>query len=244
MLQKVPTSSQTAIARCYNMRTMPDSKTSVDDSHSEIGVWHGTGRYKYENGEVVDVLKGILQEKALTPYQDTWDRKRLNKFSISLARSRGYARLYASLFFPVNKRSWKELGRRFLWSCRYLLPSLWVAWKEFVPLPFIPDYKNKTATSTIKLARKPQSLFYMFLWGGTDISANYPVLIGIKRGVYKATSSSRFVDLYEERISTPISVHDFTHFEVPREQIVHTQQLVAAMGLIIPIRALEEGDRK
>lgn len=222
---------------------MHESK-SITDNHSVVGAWHGTGRYKYENGEVVDILEGILNERALTPYNDTWDQNRSNTFSISLARSREYARLYASLFFPVNQRSWQELCRRFMWSCRYLLPNLWAAWKEFVPLPFIPDYKNKTASSTTKLARKSQSLFYMFLWGGTDISSNYPVLIGIKRGVYIATSSSRFVDLFEERIVEPISVHDFTHIEVPRDQIIHTQLLLADTGLTIPISALEEGDRK
>jgi hypothetical protein len=220
------------------------SKPPLQNLYESVGSWHGTGRYKYEGKEVVDILKGILTAGALIPFDDLWDQKRLDTRSISAARSRDYARLYASLFFPIKQRSMRELWNRLLWCCRYFLSSKWVAWNEYLPpRPHIIDYKNKVASWTAKLSCKSQSFFYLFLWGGTDIASNYPILIGIRRGAYITTLGSRFIDLHENRSATPISITDFTHIEVPQEHISETQQMFEVAGYSIPIIAIEVGDR-
>lgn len=221
---------------------MRDPSSIPEALYKNIGSWHGTGRYKYENGEVVDILKGILGEGELSPYSDMSDQKRPDAHSVSVARSRAYARLYASLFFPVKQRGLWELWNRFLCCCRYLLPSVLIAWKELVPLPFTVGYKNKAASFIAKFSHKPQSLFYLLLWGGTDISSNYPILIGIKSEAYATTHGSQFVDLYEDRTLEPISIKKFTHIEVPRDRVSEVQHVLQTAGHKLPVIAIEEGD--
>ncbi|MDB5244938.1 MAG: hypothetical protein JWN90_43 [Parcubacteria group bacterium] len=222
---------------------MAETLPTPEDFYKNVGSWHGTGRYKYENGEVVDILKGILHEGALSPYSDTSDQKRPNAQSISFARSRTYARLYASLFFPGNERSLRELWNRLFWCCRYLLPSVWVAWKERVPLPFTAGYKSKVASFIAKFSHKKQSLLYLLLWSGTDISFNYPMVIGVEREAYAITYGSQFVDLHEDRAVEPISIKKFTHIEVPRDQVSEVQQLLRTEGYQLPVISIEEGDK-
>lgn len=214
-----------------------------EDLYKNVGSWHGTGRYKYENGEVVDILKGILDEEALSTYSDMSDQKRPNAHSVSVAHSRAYARLYASLFFPVKQRGLRELWNRLRWCCHYLLPSLWVAWKELVPLPFTVGYKSKVPSFIAKFSHEAQSLFYLLLWGGTDISSNHPILIGIKREAYSITHGSQFVDLHEDRAVEPISIEKFTHIEVPRCRVSEIQQILQTAAYKLPVIALEEGDK-
>ena len=208
--------------------------------HESPSFWHGSGRYKYVEGEVVDVLKEILCTASLVPYIDIWDQKRQDVHSISVAPSRSYARLYASLFYPASQRSLGELWKRFAWSCRYLLPSIWIWLREYGLRPFIIDHKTKTSSWIAKLSTKPQSLFYLFLWGGTDITTNYPILIGIRPGAYATTSGSRFVDLYEDRIVEPIPIKNFTHIEVPTNRVQETLNLIRSAGYMFPAIALEK----
>lgn len=191
----------------------------------------------------MDILKGILHEGGLSIYDDASDQKRPHARSVSFARSRGYARLYASLFFPKSQRSLQELCNRCLWCCRYLLPSVWVAWKERVPLPFTVGYRSKAATFIAKFTHKNQSLFYLLLRGGTDISSNYPILIGVEREAYAITHGSEFVDLHEDRVLEPISIKKFTHIEAPRGRVSEIQQVLLTEGYKLPVIAIEEGDK-
>lgn len=222
---------------------MRESSSALEELYKNIGSWHGTGRYKYEDGEVVDILRGILHEGELSIYNDASDQQRPDIQSVSFARSRGYARLYASLFFPKSQRSLQELWSRCLWCCRYLLPSVWAAWKERVPLPFTIGYKSKVATFIAKFSHKNQSLLYLLLRGGTDISSNHPILIGIERNAYATTNGSQFVDLYEDRVSEPISIKKFTHIEVPKDRVSDIQQVLRAEGYTLSVIAIEEGDK-
>lgn len=201
------------------------------------GWWHGTGRYKYENGEVVDILKEIVATDALAPQLDGWDRKNPDAKSVSLARSRAYARLYASLFLPANQRSWKELWMRLVWSWRYLLPSLMLALSEYAADPFT-EYKQKSRLWTSKLSRKPRSLFYFFLWGGTDIQENYPIVIGIRAGTVRPMNGSRFISLHEDRSEDAIPLESFSHIEVPEQHVAATRELLEGARQAIPVLRL------
>lgn len=222
---------------------MRGPSSTPEDLYKSVGSWHGTGRYKYESGEVVDILKGILSEGALSPYSDASDKKRPDAYSVSFAHSRAYARLYASLFFPKEQRNVREFWNRLRWCFRYLLPSVWVAWKELIPLPFTVGYKSKVASFIAKFSHKKQSLLHLLLWGGTDIASNYPLLIGIERGAYAITRGSQFVDLYEDRALEPISIKKFTHLEVSKCRVSEIQEMFRAAGYEVPVISLEEGDK-
>jgi hypothetical protein len=213
-------------------------------NYSDVGFWHGTGRYKYENGEVADVLGCIVADGGLIPHTDDWDMKRGMMQTISTARSRSYARLYASLFFPPGKRTIKELVLRLVWSCQFFLTSKWVAWQEYPPpQPHILNLKKKLAAWTVKLAKRPQSFAWLFLWGGTDIPGNYPILIGIRKGAVHPTRGSRFIDLHEDRSEQPIRIADFTHVEVPAEYVKEVSRFLENAGYTLPVISLESGNR-
>ena len=194
---------------------------------TESVLWHGTGRYKYENGEIADILRGIIKNRGLVPNKDDWDMKRGLSQTISFARDHSYARLYASLFLPPKDRTLKELVRRLILSARFFLPSKWVAYNEYSPFrPHIIDLRRKLKEWGQKLTTKPQKFFtVLFLWGGTDIPNNYPIIVGVKRTAVRGTKGSRFVDLYEERSEQVISIADFTHIEVPENRVAEVVEL-------------------
>ena len=193
----------------------------------ETTLWHGTGRYKYDNGEVVDILRGIIKKGGLVPNKDDWDMKRGLSQTISFARDHSYARLYASLFLPPKDRTFRELVRRLVLSARFFLPSKWVAYNEYSPFrPHILELRSKLKEWGQKLTTKPPKFFtVLFLWGGTDILDNYPVIIGVERTSVQGTKGSRFVDLYEDRSEQMVSIANFTHIEVPENRVLEVIDL-------------------
>ncbi len=206
-----------------------NKKLSVgkDEIVQESILWHGTGRYKYDNGEVGDILLGIINSGGLVPNNDDWDIKRGLSQTISFARDYSYARLYASLFLPLKDRTFRELVQRLVLVVRYFIPSKWVAYNEYSLFrPHIIDTKRKLKEWGQKLTTKPPRFFTtLFLWGGTDIQNNYPIIIGVKRTAVKGTEGSRFVDLYEERSEQMVSIADFTHIEVPKNRVSEVTNL-------------------
>lgn len=203
-------------------------------------LWHGTGRYKYDGGEVVDVLLGIVESGGLVPHKDDWDMKRGLSQTISFARDHSYARLYASLFLPPKGRDLKELILRFVLSVRFFLPSKWVAYGEYIPFrPHIVDLRRKLKEWGQKLTGKPPRFFtVLFLWGGTDIPNNYPVIIAVKSAAVQGTKGSRFVDLYEERSERTVSIAAFTYIEVPKDKVESVTQLFEGAGWNVPVTAI------
>lgn len=207
---------------------------------TETILWHGTGRYKYDNGEVVDILLGIIKNGGLIPNKDDWDMKRGLSQTVSLARDHSYARLYASLFLPPKDRTFRELVRRLVFSTRFFLPSKWVAYSEYSLFrPHIVDLRRKLEEWGQKLTTKPPKFFtVLFLWGGTDIPDNYPVIIGVNRSAVQGTRGSRFVDLYEERSDQIVTFANFTHIEVPGNRVAEVIELFKDAGLKISIRPI------
>lgn len=203
-------------------------------------LWHGTGRYKYDNGEVVDILQGIIESGGLVPNKDDWDMKRGLSQTISFARDHSYARLYASLFLPPKDRTFKELVRRLFLSARFFLPSKWVAYGEYTPFrPHIIDLRRKLKEWGQKLTTKPQRFFtVLFLWSGTDIQYNYPVIIGVKNTAVQGTKGSRFVDLYEERSEKIVPITDFAHIEVPENKVDEVAEFFRNAGYEVPVTSI------
>lgn len=213
-------------------------------TYRRAGLWHGTGRYAYRNGQVFDILKEILKVGGLVPHVDDWDQKRGASISISVAPARVYARLYAELYRHINEReTLRAIRPRLVWSAYFFLRSKWVAWNEYsIFRPHIVDVRKKTVAWTLRLARKPRSFTGAFLLGASDIPGNYPILIGIRPGAVTPTHGSRFIDLHEQRASHPISLSNFTHIEVPRKHVNETLELFATFNTSLPVLPIEEGD--
>ncbi|MDB4992186.1 MAG: hypothetical protein JWL75_431 [Parcubacteria group bacterium] len=212
--------------------------------YARAGLWHGTGRYAHQDGQVVDLLQGIIKEGGLTPHLDRWDQKRGDSYTISIARARVYARLYAELYRTTEDRNLiRSIRPRMVWSAYFFLSAKWVAWNEYTVFrPHITDVREKSAEWTKRLARKPRSFTGAFLFGASDISENYPILVGIRPGSIHPTRGSRFIDLHEERSSSAVSLTDFTHIEVPRKNIEETMRIIRKANILLSVLAIEDGD--
>jgi len=211
--------------------------------YARVGSWHGTGRYLYEGEAIVDTLQSVLAHGALLPNLDEFDQKRGSICSVSLARARAYGRLYASLYFPKRELTLAEYHRR-VWACAYFfLSSLALGWLEYLlPHRLFSNFKVKAAVWSSKFTKERLPAFGIFVFSGTDIEGNYPMLIGIERDAYTSTRGSRFIDLHEDRSAEPIQLSRFTHIEVPARRMKEVRQVIQAAGYDIPVRSLEIGD--
>lgn len=226
--------------------------------YSQAGYWHGTGRYQYndKHTEIVDRFSNILQCGGLVPHRDDWDQGVGVTESISLALPRMYGRLYASIHTPNGGTTNNELGARTLWGYYFFGVSWFQGLLEYPPslqllLTFdywkigesvIPNYPEKILSWGSKIMKNPET-FYKVFTQGTDIETNYPILIGIKSSGLKCEPSSKFVRVYERRISSPIGYPNMTHLEVPMKHLEETRQLMKTHGWNnIPLLPLEWGD--
>ncbi len=210
--------------------------------YAEAGCWHGTGRYRYsEDGEVADVLAQIIADGGLVPHEDDWDRKRGTVHSISLAKQRMYARLYAGMYMPNGKRLRNEYRSRYLWGYYFFGTAMLVALVEYPGNRHILDYPTKIERWTRKASKKPHTLKSIFI-EGTDIPNNYPILIGVKRGAVTFQYGSHFFNLHERRTESPIRFRDMTHLEVPETNLAETTAALRAAGIMLPVLSLESGE--
>jgi hypothetical protein len=217
---------------------MPD----IQKLYEHVELWHGTGRYKYSaEGGIVDILKGIITDGGIVPHDDDWDRKRGKIQSISLARTRMYARLYACMYLPNGQRIRNEYLSRWFWGYYFFGTAKLVAYIEYPFQRHVPGYKKKIREWTEKVSKKKHSLISIFLTG-TDIPNNYPLLIGIRQGVVHPVPGSRFFNLHECRSESSIQIGDFTHIEVPQDNVEETESLLRAAGYDTSVIPIEQGE--
>jgi hypothetical protein len=235
-----------------------ETLSNIREIYEDTELWHGTGRYKYdESGEVVDIFDGILQTGGLVPHADEWDRGRGIVNTVSLAPSRMYARLYAGLCIPHSERIENELGARELWG-NYFFGTSWMAGiLEYKPSfqeikksgifsfsnTIVPDIAKKALRWGSNVTKqKPHQFLDIFL-NGSDIEGNYPILIGVKKGVVKPIETSKFMSLHERRSELPIMMGDFSHIEVPKEKVEEVKQMLQRFGYDkIPVIPIEYGE--
>ncbi len=216
---------------------------AIKDLCAQTKYWHGTGRYKYaEAGKLVDVLKGIIEAGGLIPHDDDWDPKRGKTKSISFARARRYAWLYAVMHAPKDKQVRKEKEMRYLSGYYYFGSALAVALVEYPFGHHILNYSKKITTWTQKISTKPHTLKSIFI-EGSDIPSNYPILIGIRKNALQPNNGSHFFNLHETRSEQPIDINDFTHVEVPRSRVEETSLLFNEAGYTVPVVSIGESER-
>lgn len=221
----------------------------VQSLYSLTNFWHGTGRFQHApNGEIKDVLGGIINVGAVTPFLDKFDfSKKENTGSISVAPSRMYARDYARMYFPKGVDIENLYGK--VWSKRVALGSgvrLLVAPRIFRRM--IRDRKqierdanewiSRVTSEAIPrkiVLRKPLSV-------RTDIADNYPILFGIKGDQLESQKTPGYL-AYERRISRPILISELTHLEVPYANVEQTRQMLEERGISLPVIPIEFGEQ-
>lgn len=226
---------------------------TIKELYKNCEFWHGTGRYKYgKDKEIHDILEGVIKNDGLIPHEDDWDNKRGPVHTISLAKSRMYARLYAGIFNPYGAPIQNELGSREMWGTyffgsigvRFLLENLRSLTRSGVQESRV-TYRKKLEDWGAKISteNKGRSFVETFL-DGTDIEENYPILMGVKKDTVSQTQGSKYVDVHEGRSEQSIAFANISHLEVPQEKTEEIRKVLDDAGhqeiLVIPIEYGEE----
>lgn len=220
-----------------------ETMAKIETVSKQTEYWHGTGRYQYRDGKVVDVLKGMVDQGGLLPQTDDIDL--VGKMdSVSLARSRTYARAYADMHEHGEKG--ERNGSALLWSAAFIGPlALKIAREEKV---WRSDNRQRvkehfeasnSAKWYEKVRQEPTGTLGIFA-KGSDIEGNYPILFGVKQGVVAPARTSDSVAVHEVRSTEPIRFSDLTHIEVPEKRITETQAMLVGAGYALPVMAIED----
>jgi hypothetical protein len=208
------------------------------DATSRTIYWHGTGRLQYDRqGGTVDVLEQMLKRGGVQPFKDVFDIKHGEMFSISVARQRMYARIYADMHVHGGANLRERYGRPRFWMYYFIMAvnlhatrelGLWnpktrrtqhAAWR-----------KQGKEVWAAKVHQNPSESAGKFFDNGSDIAGNYPILIGIKRADHTFLKTADYVARYESRIGSNVPVEAFTHLEVPKAKLVEVQKLLKKYG--------------
>jgi len=213
--------------------------------------WHGTGRWQHGEHGTVDVLKSFCDTAGLNPARDVYavfggsDQHIIH--SISVCRSRMVARSYADM----HGVGWKEKNRHgdaLTWTAYYY--SLFYArlftingikmlrrWKTWRSLSHDEHGDNTWGKKVNKQARDVWDIFCL----GSDISGNYPILIGV-RSLDSQLKLEKPMRYYEVRADKRIDVANISHIEVPRDKQDEMRELLLSYGIDIPVTSIELGE--
>lgn len=212
-------------------------------------LWHGTGRYQYAHGKVVDVLASILAGGSLNPVKDVYGIFVGEKEMVTISTTplRIIARSYADTH-GLGAREQNRYGSSLWWVAYYYSLFYGLAFTRYgmTVLKNLAKWNaaSKGADGEIawgkKVNARSTSVWDTF-GSGSDIPGNYPILFGIARygGRMKLP---KIMEQAEVRLSDPISVADLSHIEVPEEKIAEVRFLLAGRGLDIPVFPIELGE--
>lgn len=212
-------------------------------------LWHGSGRFQYSNGKIIDTLESILKSGSIRPIEDAYaifSGGRLMK-SISLTRLRAIARCYADMHGKGYRESNRYGDALTLTSYYYglfyarLYTRHYRMMKRYYKIWHKHTHNDKGHNTWGKKSNKDAEDVWDIFGLGSDIPGNYPIIFGIK-GVKEATQlSSTFRD-YEVRTENNINLDDITHVEVPSSKVKEAEMLVKKYGLDIPVYSIELGE--
>lgn len=219
-------------------------KFSIKDLYQEAVYWHGTGRYKYaSDGTILDVLDGIAKEGGLILHDDEWDWKLGKVKSISLAKSRMYAKLYALMYMFGGQRLTNEYLPLWAWFHYFFGTARILAFFNVSLWKLLQgNYSQRRSEWASKVTKSKVPDIYTIFDKGSDIAGNYPILIGVKRGAIIPLPGSAIFKLHEIRSGSPIGLDGITHIEVPRNHIEETKMILKEVNLAVPVIPIEEGE--
>jgi hypothetical protein len=250
-------------------------RSAIDALLRETEWWHGTGTKKYVpvadskysahcKREAEDVLGSLLSglRARRDPYLDGMLYTSTAP-TVSLSRTRMYAKAYALRHFCDGEALQYEFGSRDFWyKCittrmsiemlrRYIGAQMLVrivvasvrSWLD-------ARYRNERAR---RLRHRREQLTR---WSSdiradgrdvlsSDIPGNVPVLIGIRRGAVPTIAAGPpNLALYESRTEVDIPPSAFTHIEVPLANVDTIRSRMVEFGPLgtVPVVAIEFGD--
>ena len=211
--------------------------------------WHGTGKYHYDGGVIIDVLLNIIKDKGLTPRKDVYGVVLNGKITntISLSTSRIIARSYSDIN-GKGKLEVSRYGDALTWVSYYYglfyarlytfdLYKIIKYYKIWHQLSHNKDSHNEWGKKTNKSAKDVWDIFYL----GSDINNNYPILFGIKTLDSRLAIDKKY-QKYEVRSSKLIKFSDFSHIEVPQKRLNEVKELLKNNGIDLPIFSIELGE--
>lgn len=216
---------------------------------SRTTMWHGTGRFQYQEEKIVDVLQQILAKGHLQPKRDVYalavDGKEM--CSLSGTRLRVIARSYADTHgLGINEQ--ERNGSSLWWAAYYY--SLCYAqlfakrgitvvrnWSKFEQASRDVNGERTWGKKANKNAKYVWDVFGL----GSDIPGNYPILFGIAIDLNRS-QAPRFLEQWEVRIVEPVTLSEVTHLEVPQVKITEVRALLKQHGYEIPVFPLELGE--
>lgn len=241
-------------------------KSEIEELYVNAAYWHGTGRKQYKDGQVIDLLNSIVNEGGLTPHNDPFDAKTGIVSMISLSDRRMYAGGYARMHIPKSERLRYEymsdkfwgiflkltarevIGRTNLDHIKKIGIHAWTHLKEggnlstlaTLALNLKKNGRKWVSRITKEEVKKPITELFTI---HSDIPGNYPILIGVKDGIFTPSQTANYISKYETRANTAIPINGFTHIEVPLAHIQKTQDYLNQRGVgKLPVVAMELGE--
>ena len=212
-------------------------------------LWHGTGRYKRNNGARIDILTSILEAGSLTPVEDVYAILSGNGTmeSISLTRLRIIARSYADMFGKGFQEK-NRYGDALMWNSYYYglfyartyglhYPTLK---KNYARWHALAHDKNGHTTWGKKVNVNAKNVWDIFGLG-SDIEDNYPIIFGIQNITDIALLSPVF-RAYEVRVNRKILLQEINHIEVPASKVADVKTLLGQFNIDIPVVSIELGE--
>ena len=218
-----------------------------EELYTQTWRWHGTGRYQYtppDYQQQRDVIQGIIENKGLVPHRDPLDYTKGVMYSISTSPSRLYSSLYAQLHYEKGQRLRNPLITAYGWTVfmnaiagkdRRLMSKKFrqnVGLTQEATQYFHQKYTHSNVTPS-----------QMVMGGQSDISSNHPILIGIKENAFPEADIAEVLQKHESRATTPISIYQFTHIEVPLANVSEVRDRLYQQGdSHLPVIPIEWGE--
>ncbi len=242
------------------------NRRKIEGLYQETAYWHGTGRKQYRNGQAIDLLNSIIDDGGLIPHSDPFDARTGVVSMISLSDRRMYAGGYARMHLPVGERLGYEYMSDRFWgiflrmTAREVIGSTnldrirkigFHAWSHLreggnlstlanLALNLRKNGRKWISRITKEEIKKPITELFTI---HSDIPGNYPILIGVKDGTFTPSQTANYISKYETRANTPIPFSNFTHIEVPQDNVQETQNFLNQRGVEnIPVVAMELGE--
>jgi hypothetical protein len=223
----------------------------IERLHAEAGFWHGAGRFRYSDGEVIDVLSAITESGAVRAHLDAFDVVTGPMEIISLSRARMYARAYADMF-RFQPGTDVRYGDSQFWGSVYLTDTIiqslienkvWTLEGYRTMMDHVGENKLRDWCAKFTSAEvKSTTQLYR---AGSDIPGNHPILFGIRPGSFAPVATSQAVALHEVRTRESLNLPggDITHLEVPLAHLEEDTEVLKSAGFDLPVVAIEDAER-
>lgn len=214
-------------------------------------LWHGTGRWQHGEHGITDVMKSFCDAAGLKPARDVYavfggSNQRV-VYSVSLCRSRMIARSYADM----HRLGWKEenrYGDALMWVSYYygmFYARLFITsgfkmmrrWKAWRALSHDSNGDNTWGKKVNNQARNVWDVFCL----GSDISGNYPILIGVKN-IDSQIKLDKPMSQYEVRANKLINIANISHVEVLYDKQDEVRKLLHKHDVKLPVTSIELGE--